>query len=109
MKPAEIFALAEQEFEPEKAGNLKANFQFNLTGDDGGDWVIAIADGSCKATQGQVENPDVTVKMDGDDFVRMVQGEMNAIAAFMQGKIKIEGNMDLALKMQDMFESVRNA
>jgi putative sterol carrier protein len=41
--------------------------------------------------------------MSAEDFVGMVNGTVNVMAAFMQGKIKLEGDMGLAMKFQSIF------
>jgi len=103
MKAADLFAQVDEAFDPEKAGNLRAVFQFNLSGEDGGDWYITIADKKCQVDTGSAEKPSVTVKMDAGDFVKMVDGDLQPVVAFMQGRIKLEGDMNLAMKVQDLF------
>ncbi|GAB4529945.1 MAG: hypothetical protein Kow0063_07460 [Anaerolineae bacterium] len=103
MNPAEIFAQMPEAFLADKAGNLRATFQFNLSGDEGGDWAVTVADGVCTVAEGQAEKPDVTVGMDAGDFVKMISGELQPVVAFMQGKIKLQGNMNMAMKLQELF------
>ena len=103
MNAADIFAEMTQAFQPEKAGDLQAVFQFNLSGEEGGEWSVTVANRACTVTEGQAEKPDVTIAMDATDFVRMVDGKLQPVVAFMQGKIKLHGDMDLAMKVQELF------
>lgn len=100
---AEIFPAMVTRFIPAKADGVSAIIQFNLSGDNGGLYWLRIADGACEAGQGQAENPKMTLKATADDWYAVSTGKMNAMQAFMSGKLKIEGDMGLAMKMQTMF------
>jgi putative sterol carrier protein len=102
--PAEIFARMPQAFRPEVARDLKATFQFELTGAGGGTWSLSMADGQCAVQEGAVDTPDVKLTMDANDYVAMSRGELNAVAAFMAGKIKLAGDMGLAMRLPDLFQ-----
>ena len=91
-------------FRPEKAQGLNTIIQINLTGENGGQWWVKIADGACEVHEGTADNPAMTLNPTSDDLYAVLTGETNAVAAFMQGKIKVGGDMSLALKMQTMFD-----
>ncbi len=93
-----------QRFLPEKAQDLDTTIQLNLSGDNGGQWWFRIADGKCEVHEGTVDNPAMTLNASADDLYSVFTGETNAVAAFMQGKIKVGGDMSLAIKMQTMFD-----
>ncbi|MBN2472870.1 MAG: SCP2 sterol-binding domain-containing protein [Anaerolineae bacterium] len=91
-------------FLPEKAAGLNTIIQLDLSGENGGSWWIRIADGQCEIQEGQADSPQMTLKSTADDLYAVLSGEANAISSFMQGKIKVQGDMALALKMQTMFD-----
>ena len=99
----ELFAAMPSNFNASVAGDLDATIQFDLTGDDGGLWAVAIADGVCKVNEGTASSPDLTLTMAADDFMAMNRGELNPMNAFMAGKIKLQGDMGLAMKIQSLF------
>ena len=100
---SELFESMPGRFRPEVAGDLNAVVQFDLTGNDGGVWTARIADGQCDVAQGPAENPTLTLTMEADKYLAMCRGELNAMSAFITGKIKLKGDMGLAMKLQGLF------
>jgi len=46
---------------------------------------------------------DVTFVLNKENFEGLIDGSLNPQMAFMMGKLKIEGDMGLALKLADIF------
>ncbi|UCH33604.1 MAG: neutral/alkaline non-lysosomal ceramidase N-terminal domain-containing protein [Armatimonadota bacterium] len=90
-------------FNAEAAGDLKAVYYFNVTGEKGGDYAITVADGKCAVEQAKPEGPDVTVTIADADMLALARGELDPVAAYMGGKLVIDGDMSLALKMPEVF------
>ncbi len=93
----------EKAFVPERAGNVDAVVQYHLTGEQGGDWIIAIRDGACKVTPGVTENPTLTLTAEAQVFRKILLGQMDGMAALMQGKLQLKGNLGLAMKLIGFF------
>ena len=100
----EIIEAMPGSFDAEKAGNAKALIQLDLTGDGGGQFALDIADGACQVREETAEKPDVTVTMDGGDFVALTLGNLNPVQAFMGGKIKVAGNVGMVMQMLNWFK-----
>jgi putative sterol carrier protein len=83
--------------DPEKSKSIGAVYKFNVTGDDGGTWVINLKDNP-GVSEGDAP-ADCTITVGSQDFVDIVSGKLSAQMAFMQGKLKIAGNMGLAMKL----------
>ena len=48
------------------------------------------------------KDADCTIKMDFDNFVDLIGGKLDGMSAFMTGKLKIEGDMGVAMKLQSI-------
>jgi putative sterol carrier protein len=90
--------------DPSRAAGNNAAYQFDLTGDNGGLYHIIFADGKGDAGPGAAENPNITITMAANDMVDMVSGKLDPTMAFMSGKIKIKGDMGLAMKLQSILQ-----
>ena len=100
----ELFERLPGAFIPEKAGDMDSVIQFELTGEEAGLWAVVIKDGTCKVDKGQHENPTMTLTADSQDYKDIVTGRLKAMNAFMQGKVKLQGNLNLAMKFAEIFK-----
>ena len=101
--PQELFDMMPAAFNPEKAGDVNKTVVIDLTGDNGGTWTVKVADGKCTVDNGGSDTADLTITMTADDYMAMRRGELQAMNAFMQGKIKLQGDMGLAMKFDGWF------
>jgi len=73
---------------------------------DGKSWTVDLKNGNGSVKQGKAEGkPDCTITIKGEDLVAMATGKLNGQTAFMQGKLKIGGNMAFAMKLGQIFET----
>ena len=99
----EVLSLMGDVFDAQKAAGVNAIYQFDLSGDNGGQYWVKVADGAFETGQGVHEAPTLTLIASAEDYISVVNGDLNAMSAFTQGKIKIKGDVGLALKLQAMF------
>ena len=93
MNPQEIFDQMAANINPDAAKGMNATIQFNLSGDNGGQWYVTIKDGKADVSKGTASSPNMTLSMSAQDYVDMIMG-----------KLKISGDMGLAMKMQSLFK-----
>jgi len=99
-----LMELMPKAFLPEKAEGVEAVVQYNLSGDQGGDWIISIGDGKCTTEKGVAEAPKLTLIADAGDYIDIITGKLNAMSAFAGGKLKLKGDLNLAMKLMDFFK-----
>ena len=87
---------------PNKVAGINAIYQFNITGDNGANYWVDLTAEPYKVGAGTNDNPNCTITASDNDFTDMVAGKLNGQMAFMTGKLKIAGDMGLALKLQKL-------
>lgn len=86
-------------FIPEKAAGVDTVIQLKLTGAQASNWYLIIKDQKCESIEGVHPEPKMTMTVDSEDYTKMAVGEMDATMAFLKGKVKVSGDMGVALKM----------
>ena len=84
------------------AAKMHKSIQWNITGDDPGVWAIQINDGAARLVPGGVEKAYVTFTVTSKDWLTIAEGKLNAMNAFMTGKLKVAGDMGLAMKVPQL-------
>lgn len=100
----ETFDAMPSKFRPDKAAGVNAVIQYDITGDQGGTWHAIIKDGACAVNTGAAANPNLTLGMSSQDWLDMIAGKLSGQMAVMSGKLKLKGDMGLAMKVGSMFQ-----
>jgi putative sterol carrier protein len=99
----EIFDNMSANFNAEKAAGMKAVYQWDITGDGGGSWNAEIADQKCAVSDGAHASPNITITVAAQDWLDIINGKLDGQMAFMSGKLKVKGDMSLAMKLKTLF------
>ena len=99
----DMFQRIQTAFAPSKADGVNAVFQFDMTGDNGGKYWIKVENNSAEFHEGEHDNPTTTLIASADDYMAIVNGDLNAMMAVTMQKLKVKGDMGMALKFQQMF------
>jgi putative sterol carrier protein len=86
------------------ATSPNAIYQFNITGDGGGEYHLDLTKGKTSdfVGKGVHDSPGATITVSAEDWLGMLNGSLNPMQAFMSGKIKIDGDMTLAMSLQQV-------
>jgi len=103
MTIAELFETMPTRFNSAAAAGMTKTLQWNITGDEAGVWAFKIVDGAGQLIPGGVEKPDATFTTSGKDWLAIAEGKLDSMKAFMTGKLKVTGDMMLAMKVPQFF------
>ena len=92
------------ERKPELVEQIGAKYKFEVTGDGGGTWLVDLSEGGGSVSAGDGE-ADCHITVDSADFLAIINGELNGQMAFMSGKLKVQGDMMLAMKLGSILGS----
>jgi NAD(P)-dependent dehydrogenase (short-subunit alcohol dehydrogenase family)/acyl dehydratase/putative sterol carrier protein len=99
-----VFERIPEVFQPEKAAGLDVVFQFVIGGGGGGTWHVKVKEKRCEVKEGAYEKPTTTIKMGDEDFVKMIEGKLNAMSAYTSGKLKVEGDLMKSQLIEKLFK-----
>lgn len=97
---ADFFENLESRLDPAKLGGLTASYRFDIDG--AGSWRVDVRDGAAAVSEGG-EGGDCVIRMKDEVFQKLRRGEQNPMTGFMTGKIKVDGDVGLALKLKELF------
>jgi predicted lipid carrier protein YhbT len=87
------------------ATDIGAVYKFVLHGEGGGTFVISLCDPP-GVTEGDLA-AQCTLHLSADDFVDMFESRIDSRHLFFAGKLKVEGNIGLGLKLKKFLDSIR--
>ncbi len=102
-EPIQAMEKMVEVFNPEAAKGMTAVFQWDVLGDNGGVWHIKVADGTAELFNERHPSPTVSQTCGTDLFLSMVNYEINGMQAFMSGRLKMTGDMNVAQMIYDLF------
>jgi putative sterol carrier protein len=101
--PQEVFDSMRGSFQPAKAKGVRARYQWDLSGPQGGEWWIDVDDGKYKMGKGRIDNPNVTFVAKDKDWVAVSNHQTGGTWAYLTGRLKIRGDQGLARKLGEIF------
>jgi putative sterol carrier protein len=108
----EIFRRMEEHFDADKAAGIDAVIHWRITdrADGGADeYEIVIRNGACKATSTPTETARVTFTTGAVQFLKLVTGNVSGPELFMQGGLKVEGDLVFAAQIAGLFKVPQGA
>lgn len=83
----------------ERTRGLTASYRFDV--EAAGSWRVDVDDGAVAVSES--DGPaDCVIALPEDVLLRIVGGEQNPMGAFLTGKIRVEGDVGLAMRLKDL-------
>ncbi len=103
----DMFGTLEARFQPDAAEGLDITIGYDIGGEEGGQWTATIKDGKCTVTEELVPSPSLTMILKAKDWVELMLGKVDAMSLLTTGRAKVEGDMNLAIKLGELFAKYR--
>jgi putative sterol carrier protein len=102
----EFFQLLPDQLDSDAAEDLDAVYQFDLSGAQGGQYILTIREGACQIAEGLHAAPHVVLSMAGEDCIKILKGQLSGTSVAMSGRLKISGDIGLAMQLRALFPTV---
>uniref|UniRef100_A0A671P6W3 Hydroxysteroid dehydrogenase-like protein 2 n=1 Tax=Sinocyclocheilus anshuiensis TaxID=1608454 RepID=A0A671P6W3_9TELE len=106
---SDMFNIIRGILSPDIVKTTGAVYRFDLSGEHAGVWYIDLKNDAGSAGSGDPPaKADVVMTLDSADFIKMFGGRLKPTMAFMSGKLKIKGDMGLAIKLEKMMAMMKS-
>jgi putative sterol carrier protein len=95
MTAKEMLSNMPRALDPQAAAGAEAVIQYEISEPT----YQVLKEGKLTVHDGRAESPDLTIAISDDNLVRLFKGELNAMSAFMTGKLKVKGDIGLAQRL----------
>ncbi|WP_239984533.1 SCP2 sterol-binding domain-containing protein [Lentibacillus sediminis] len=89
---------------PEPISGVNRIYQFNIFGEEEGIFQLQLEEGKANVVAGTDAVADSTLKMSFANFHNFLAGRLNGTTAFMTGKLKIDGDVGKAIKLEQILK-----
>ncbi len=100
MKAADLIRRIPDFVNKKGTENIHAVIQYNISEP----MFQLVQNGEVSIHEGQAETPTLTISMADDDLISLFKGQLNPMLGFMNGKIKLKGDMMLAQKLMGFID-----
>lgn len=80
---------------PEAIEGHETTFHFDLQGDNGGQYTVKVADSQVNVSDGLSGDPTCVIRAQEENFIKLIQGDLNPMMAVLTGKVKISNQGEM--------------
>jgi len=89
----------------DKLQGISADYVVELTGEGGGKFCLRVADGRVAMVPDEGVTPKAAVTLATTDFADLLQEKVSAMGLFMQGRVRLQGDMSEAFRLESLLRS----
>ena len=106
MTYAEYFSYVKTQFMNAGVSDIKEHlaYQVNITGESSGIFYVEVKDGKLSVEPYEYYDRDAMFTATADTFMAIIEGKLDPVLAFTIQKLKVEGNFDKALKLNELIK-----
>lgn len=110
MTYAELFSQIKGKFMEADVSDISEHlaYQFNITGEGEGIFYVEVKDGKLYVEPYEYFDRDVIFTCSAATLKKLADNKLDPIAAFTLQKLKVEGNIEKALRLKEIIDSRRN-
>ena len=103
-----IFDSIKALLNPDIVQRIGGVYVFQLKGKEPGTWFLDLKNGGGATGSGDAGDvkPDVVMTMTSDNFAKMFTGKLKPTTAYMSGRLKIQGDLTLAMKLEKLMKKI---
>ena len=90
-------------FDRRAAAGVRTAIHFRVTGEEAGDYHVAIADGRCRSAPGPAPEPDLVIETPDKVWRAIARGELDAGAALIEGRYRATGDSAVLVGLRTWF------
>lgn len=109
MTYADFFEKIKEKFMEADVSGIQEHlaYQFNIKGDAGGIFYVEVKDGELHVEPYEYYDRDAMFTAKAETFLKIADGKLDPVAAVTLQKLKVEGNIEKALKLKELIKGKR--
>jgi hypothetical protein len=100
-----VFGAMSRAYRPDRAAGWSGDIRYELTDSRGAvrTWTVTCTPGGASAVPAAAPDPALTIKLGLVDFIRLAGRDLDPAVALLTGRMDLEGNFDVAVRLGEMF------
>ncbi|MGN1481174.1 SCP2 sterol-binding domain-containing protein [Porcipelethomonas sp.] len=106
----EVFSKSKEIIMNSDVSGIDSNLaiEIDIVGEGSGAFYIELKNGVLSVEPYEYYDRDCKFIVTAENFLKLADGSLDSVSAFMTGKLKVEGNMEKALEFKKIADSVKN-